>query len=221
MTRIGIIGAGHIGGSLARLLAAAGHDVTVSFSRHQDKLAQLATDTGARAGTPREAAEHGEVVILAVPWGLVDTALAAAGDLSGTLVLDTTNQFGRVNDRLGVLDLGRRTAAQVNAGKAPGAVWVKTFNTLTAGFLASSAGRTGGERVVMFYGTDHDEVTRSVEAVISAAGFDPVRTGTLVRTEVGHQEPKGELYGEEFHHAEGLAAVARLRGHAPSGTGRP
>jgi predicted dinucleotide-binding enzyme len=224
MTRIGIIGSGHIGGNLARFFSAAGHDVLVSFSTDQAKLTELAASTGATAGTPAQAATHGEVVALSVPWSVVDDALAQAGGpgaLAGRTVIDTTNQFGNVGGRFGVLDLGGQSAAAVNAAKAPGAAWVKAFNTLTAGFQASSAGRTGPDRVVMFYATDHDDAAGLAEELITGAGFDPVRTGTLARNDVGHQEPKGELYGEEFHHDDAVAAVSRLRGTPPSGTGRP
>jgi len=224
MTRIGIIGSGHIGGNLARLLTQAGHDVLVSFAQDQSRLAQLAADTGARAGTAAEAAGHGEVVVLSVPWGMVDTALAAAGGpaaLAGRTVLDTTNQFGQIGGRFGVLDLAGKSAAETNAAKVPGARWAKAFNTLTAAFQATAAGRTGPDRVVMFYATGHDEIASAVEALINDAGFDPVRTGTLARTDVGHQEPKGALYGEEFHHDDAVAAVTRLRGTLPSGRGRP
>jgi predicted dinucleotide-binding enzyme len=221
MTRIAIIGAGHIGGNLARLLASDGHEVSVSFATDPAKLARLAAETGATATDPATAAGRADVVILSVPWGVVDTALAQAGDLSGKLVIDTTNQFGEVDGRFGVLDLGGQSAAARNAAKAPGALWVKAFNTLTAGFQASSAGRAGPDRVVMFYATDHDGIAARVEELINSAGFDPVRTGTLARTEVGHQEPKGDLYGEEFHHDDAVALVGRLRGSAPSGKGRP
>ena len=224
MTRIGIIGSGHIGGNLARLFTSAGHDVLVSFSTDQAKLAELAAGVGATAGTPAQAASHGEVAVLSVPWGLVDDAIAQAGGpgaLAGRTVIDTTNQFGNVGGRFGVLDLGGESAAARNAAKAPGAAWVKAFNTLTAGFQAASAGRTGPDRVVMFYATDHDETASLAAELIIGAGFDPVRTGTLARNDVGHQEPKGDLYGEEFHHDDAVAAVARLRGTPPSGKGRP
>jgi predicted dinucleotide-binding enzyme len=224
MARVGIVGAGRIGGNLAGLLARAGHDVVVSFSTDPAKPAALAAQVGARAGTAAEAVRHGELVVLSVPWAVVDTALAEAGGpaaFAGRLVVDTTNQFGRVDGRFGVLDLGGRTAAATNAAKVPAARWVKAFNTLTAGFQASSAGRTGPDRVVVFYATDAEDATGPAERLIADAGFDPVRTGTLARTEVGHQEPKGDLYGEEFHRADALAAVARLRGTLPAGTGRP
>ena len=195
MTRIGIIGSGHIGGNIARFLAHGGHDVVVSFSQDQGKLDALA-----------------------------DAALEQAGGadaLAGKAVLDTTNQFGQVGGRFGVLDLGGKSAAETNAARAPRAAWVKAFNTLTAGFQASSSGRTGPGRVVMFYATNADAAAPAAEALISDAGFDAVRTGTLARTDVGHQEPKGDLYGEEFHHDDAIAAVRRLRGTIPAGTGRP
>src|SRR5215472_7521642 len=224
MTRIGIIGSGHIGGNLARFLALAGHDIVISFSTDQRKLDALAAEIGVRAGAPGEAAAHGEVVVVSVPWRLVGLALEQAGGpaaLAGKAVLDTTNQFGTVGGRFGVLDLGGKSAAETNAAKVPGADWVKAFNTLTAGFQASSSGRTGPDRVVMFYAANSEDAAAPAEGLITTAGFDPVRTGTLARNDVGHQEPKGDLYGEEFHHDDAVAAVARLRGTPPSGKGRP
>ena len=220
---IGIIGSGHIGGNLARLLVKAGHTVTVSFSTNPGKPAKLADDIGATAADPATAAQS-DMVVISVPFAIVDTAIDQAGGpaaLAARTVIDTSNQFGRVAGRFGVLDLGGKSAAAVNAAKAPHANWVKAFNTLTAGFQASSAGRTGPDRVVMFYATNHDEVTGTVEELINSAGFDPVRTGTLDRAQVGHQEPKGDLYGEEFHHDDAVAIVTRLRGTPPSGKGRP
>ena len=73
----------------------------------------------------------------------------------------------------------------------------------------------------MFYGTDDDAAVPVLERLITDAGFDPVRTGTLDRNDVGHEEPKGDLYGEELHHDDALTAVARLRGPLPPGPGLP
>ncbi len=109
----------------------------VSFTQDQGKLDALAAGTGARAATPAEAAAHGEIIVVSVPWGVVDAALEQAGGadaLAGKTVLDTTNQFGQVGGRFGVLGLGGSSAAETNAAKAPRATWVKAFNTLTAGF---------------------------------------------------------------------------------------
>ena len=163
--RIGVIGAGRIGGNAARLLAKAGHEVLVSFSRDQRKLEALAAEIGGRAGTPREAVQFAEVVMLSVSWTVIDDVVAQAGPFDGKVVIDTTNQFGRE----GWEDLGGRTAAQVNAARLPGARYTKAFNTLTSGFQAEAAGRTGPDRVVMFLCGDDEEAKRIVSGLIDDA----------------------------------------------------
>jgi 8-hydroxy-5-deazaflavin:NADPH oxidoreductase len=216
--KIGIIGAGHIGGNLARLFARAGHDVMISFSRDPATLVAFAQEIDVLVGSPYEAADFGEVVVLAVPWAAINEALTEAQgpeSLAGKVVVDTTNQFGRVNGNIGVVDLGDVSGARHNASKVPAARWAKAFNTLTAQFQADSAGRTGDDRVVMFYAADDDTAADVVAQIVSDIGFDPVRTGTLNRNEVGHQEPNGELYGKEFHHDDAVAAVTKLRGKHP------
>ena len=206
--RIGVIGAGRIGGNAARRFAQAGHDVLVSYSRDLDKLQALAAEIGARAGTPREAAEFGEVVMLSVPWRLVDDVLAEVGPLDGRIVIDTTNQFGPG----GWEDLGGRTAAQVNAQRMPGARYTKAFNTLTAGFQAQAAGRTGPDRVVMFLCGDDEEAKRVVAGLIDDAGFTPIDLGGTA--DAAPMEPPrrpGAVYGDEVHEDEARAFVERLR----------
>src|SRR5262245_36187939 len=116
---IGIIGAGHIGGNVARRLALAGHEVTVGFGRDLDKLAALAGELGATVAEPPEVAKA-EVVVFAVPWRVVDLAIEATGSLEGQIVIDTTNQFGAG----GVVDLGQ-TAARYNANRMRGARYTK------------------------------------------------------------------------------------------------
>src|SRR6266542_4619474 len=109
--RIGIIGAGRIGGGAARMLARSGNEVMVSYSRDPETLRALAEEIGGHVGTPPGAVDFGEVVVFSVPWAGIDEALAATGPLDGRIVIDTTNQFGPE----GVLDLGGQTAAQVSA----------------------------------------------------------------------------------------------------------
>jgi 8-hydroxy-5-deazaflavin:NADPH oxidoreductase len=205
--RIGIIGAGRIGGNAARLFAQARHEVLVSFSRDQDRLKQLASDIGGRSGSPRDAAEFGEVVLLSVPWVLVDDVLAQAGPLDGKIVVDTTNQFGRD----GWEDLGGRTAAQVNAARMPGARYTKSFNTLTSGFQEQSAGRTGPDRVVLFVCGDDEDAKRVVAGLIDDAGFTPVDMGgTADAAPMEAPRRPGAVYGEEYHEQEARAFVAQL-----------
>jgi 8-hydroxy-5-deazaflavin:NADPH oxidoreductase len=206
--RIGIIGAGRIGGNAARLFAQAGHEIVVSFSRDPARLQALADDIAGRVGSPRQAVEFGEVVMLAVPWTLVDDVLAEAGPLDGKIVIDTTNQFGPG----GWEDLGGRTAAQVNAARMPGARYTKAFNTLTSGFQAEAAGRTGPDRVVMFLCGDDESAKQVVAGLIDDAGFTPVDIGgTADAAPMEAPRRPGAVYGEEVHEDEARAFVARLR----------
>src|SRR5215216_7769533 len=87
--RIGILGSGLMGGKLGTIFARAGHAVVFSYSRDRKKLEQLARDAGgnARAGTPREAAQDADALLLAVHWSRVDDVLRQAGDVSGKVVV--------------------------------------------------------------------------------------------------------------------------------------
>lgn len=203
--RIGVIGAGRIGGNAARLLAQAGHEVFLSFSRDQDKLEALAAELGGEAGTPREAAGFGDVIIFSVPWRLIDDVLAETGSLAGRIVIDTTNQYGKD----GLHELGGQTAAQHNAARMPGARYTKAFNTLTSRFQAEAAGRTGPDRVVMFVCGDDAEAKQIVSGLIDDAGFTPVDVGGTADAAIMEAPRRpGAVYGEEFHEEDAQAIVA-------------
>jgi predicted dinucleotide-binding enzyme len=208
--RIGIIGAGNIGGNIARRLALAGHDVTVSFARDQAKLAALAAETGAAVGDPSRTATA-EVVVLSVPWGVIDTALAAAGPLAGKVVVDTTNQFGPG----GAIDLGH-TAARHNADRLPGARYTKCFNTLTAGFQAQAATRTGDARVVQWLCGDDEEAKAIVGQLVDDAGYVPADLGGIDQCAVMEAPRRpGAVYGEEYRAADAAAVVAAVQAGRP------
>ena len=100
----------------------------------------------ASVGSPAEAVAFGEVVILSVPWSVIPEALAQAGDLAGTVVIDTTNQFGS-----GPMPAAGQTAASFNAERMPGARYVKSFNTLDLRLPGRRwPARDGDERVVQW-----------------------------------------------------------------------
>jgi 8-hydroxy-5-deazaflavin:NADPH oxidoreductase len=211
LTRVGIIGAGNIGGNIARRLALAGHPVIVSFARDQARLAALAAAVGGAAGEPSDAAAA-EVVVLSVPWGLIDEALRAAGPLGGRIVIDTTNQFGRA----GVLDLGGRTAARVNADRMPGARYTKSFNTLTAAFQEAAASRAGPERVVQWIAGDDEAAKTAVASLITGAGYLPVDLAAIDDCAVMEAPRRaGAVYGEEYRAADAAAVVAAVRAGLP------
>jgi 8-hydroxy-5-deazaflavin:NADPH oxidoreductase len=208
--RIGIIGAGNIGGNIARRLALAGHDLTVSFARDQTRLAALAAETGATVGDPSRAATA-EVVVLSVPWGVIDTALASAGPLAGKVVVDTTNQFGPG----GAIDLGH-TAARHNADRLPGARYTKCFNTLTAGFQAQAATRTGDARVVQWLCGDDEEAKAIVGQLVDDAGYVAVDLGGIDQCAVMEAPRRpGAVYGEEYRAADAATVVAAVQAGRP------
>jgi len=173
--RVGIIGAGHVGGNVAQFLTGAGHDVTVSFSRDPGALGRLAAELGARAsaGTPAEAVSAGEVVVISVPWPIIGQALNQAGSLAGKVIIDTCNQFGPGARQIPA----GQTAAQFNQARMPGARYTKSFNTLTAGFQRQAAARTGESRVVQWLCGDDAEAKTVAAGLITDAGFVPVDLG--------------------------------------------
>jgi 8-hydroxy-5-deazaflavin:NADPH oxidoreductase len=211
--RVGIIGAGRIGGGIARQLAGAGHEVLLSFSRDPQSLEVLAAELGpgATAGTPADAAGFGEVVVLSVPWSTLPQALEQAGPLAGKIVIDTTNQFGAPP-----LPADGQTAANFNASRMPGARYTKSFNTLTSAFQAETAGRNGGERVVQWLCGDDAEAKRVVAGLIEDAGFVAVDLGGTAGCAVMEAPRRpGAVYGEEYHAADAQAVVEAVREGRP------
>ena len=145
----------------------------MSFSRDPQKLEALAAEIGGRpARRPKRRVRRGRDAL-----GLVDAHRRRprqAGSLERKIVIDTTNQFGRD----GWEDLGGGPR-QVNAARMPGARYTKAFNTLTSGFQAQAAGRTGPDRVVMFLCGDDEEAKGVVAGLIDDAGFTPVDMGGI------------------------------------------
>ena len=211
--KIGIIGAGHIGGGIASQLAAAGHQIKVSFSRDGASLRRLVEEIGpaATVGTPRETVEFGDVVVISVPWDALPQALEQAGSLTGKIVIDTTNQFGSQ-----ALPAQGETAAHFNAERMPGARYTKSFNTLTAGFQAEAAGRHGDERVVQWICGDDQEAKRVVSDLVEDAGFIPVDLGGTAECTVMEMPRRpAAVYGEEYRAADAGRVVEAVRAGRP------
>jgi predicted dinucleotide-binding enzyme len=212
--RVGIIGAGHIGGNIARFLAGAGHDVTVSFSRDPGSLEKLAAEIGARVslGSPAEAAASAEVVVVSVPWPVISEALAQAGPLAGKVVIDTTNQFGAGAE---LIPAGH-TAAQFNQARMPGARYTKSFNTLTAAFQRRAAARSGDNRVVQWLCGNDSEAKTIAASLITDSGFLAVDLGgTADATVMEAPRRAGAVYGEEYRGPDAQAVVESVRNGRP------
>jgi predicted dinucleotide-binding enzyme len=214
VVRVGIIGAGHIGGNVAHFLSAAGHEVTVSFSREPGSLERFAAEIGPRAsaGSPAVAVSSGQVVVISVPWPLIDEALAQAGPLTGKVIIDTCNQFGAGAERIPA----DQTAAQFNQARMPGARYTKSFNTLTAAFQRGAAVRNGGSRVVQWLCGDDAEAKTVVAGLITDAGFVPVDLGGTADAAVMEAPRRpGAVYGEEYRERDAQAVVEAVKAGLP------
>jgi 8-hydroxy-5-deazaflavin:NADPH oxidoreductase len=179
--KIGIIGTGHIGGALAKLWVAAGHEVLIS-SRHPDELKSLAKELGprARVGTPREAASFGDVVLVSVPYGaLPELGRDLKAELAGKIVLDTCNPYPQ---RDGDMANGARLKGTGVADPEflPGTRLVRAFNAINAGSLASEAHRKPPLVGIPLAGDDA-KALQVAQRLVTDAGFDPVVVGGLAR----------------------------------------
>ena len=181
--RLGIVGAGMIGATMARLWSEAGHDVRLA-SRHPEQLAALVEQLGERvsAGPAQDAAVFGQVVMLTVPLTAVpDLAPDLAPLLAGKIVLDTGNAY---EQRDGAVAREARAHPRGSAGWAAarfsGARWVKAFNSVYFKTLLSEAHREG-DRVGIPLASDFPSSLETVARLVGDAGFDPVIVGSLER----------------------------------------
>src|SRR5215472_15015651 len=133
--RIGILGSGLMGAKLGTIFARAGHDVTFSYARSEEKLKRLARKAGrkARAGTPREAARDADAVLLAVPWLRIDDVLAQAGDLSGKVVITCSMPMNDDDTELAVAHIS--SGPEELTKRIPGARVVAAFGTVPSEVL--------------------------------------------------------------------------------------
>jgi predicted dinucleotide-binding enzyme len=207
--KVAVVGAGRIGGNVARQLARAGHDLTLAFARDTARLEALADEIGGRTATPAAAVAASDVVVVAVPWSTLPDAIAQMGSLDGKVVVDTTNQFGAPP-----LPAGGETAAAFNAGRMPGARYTKSFNTLTSAFQEATARRE--PRVVQWLCGDDDGAKELVARLIRDAGYEPVDLGGTAGCAVMEAPRRaGAVYGEEYRPEEAAAVVAAVRAGRP------
>jgi predicted dinucleotide-binding enzyme len=176
--RIGILGAGNVGGTLGRGWASKGHEVFFGVPRPQDaKTQDLIRGIGpkARAGKVADAAGFAEVVVLATPWQVTEDAINEAGTLAGKIVVDCTNPL--TADFSGLV-LGHTTSgAEQVAGWAKAAKVYKAFNQ--TGFNIMGAPRLEGRPAVMFVCGDDAGRKPTVLKLASDLGFEAIDAGRL------------------------------------------
>jgi 8-hydroxy-5-deazaflavin:NADPH oxidoreductase len=211
--KIGIIGAGFIGGTLARRLTALGHEVAIANSRGPETLRDLAAETGARAVTVAEAARGGEIVIVTIPERAVPDL---PGDLfagvgEDVVVVDTGNYYPSRDGRIEAIEDGQVESAWV--AEQLGRPVIKAFNNIFAQSLLEN-GRPAGTpgRIALSVAGDPPGAREKVMRLVDELGFDPVDAGGL--EESWRQQPGTPCYAADLDAPrlkEALAAADRGR----------
>jgi len=194
--KIGIIGTGKIGGALARHWVKAGHEVFVS-SRHPEELQGLVKELGSRAhaGTPKEAAAFGSVVLVSVPYGAMpQLGEDLRAELAGKVIIDTSNPVSpRDGDR--APEWPKKGAGVSTAELLHNNRVVRAFNCIPADSLKNNGNRQP-ERIAIPIGGDDKAALGIAERLIRDAGFDPVVVGSLADTrkfDLGQPLAQGSL----------------------------
>jgi predicted dinucleotide-binding enzyme len=216
---VGILGAGRMGRTLARLLVAAGHDVRLANSRGPDSLGDLVAELGVTAVEVSDIARAADVVILATRWEQLPDATAAVPSWDGVVAVDTTNpRFGPGPDD--VYDTGARTSSEVVAELVPGARLVKAFNHQPIPALAAELGT---ERNALFLAGDDAEAKARVAALMRSIGGAPIDTGDLRAGGALQASGGGPLagHGRLLTVAEARAILDEARRAGARGTAAP
>jgi len=205
--RVGILGSGLMGGKLGTLFARAGHEVVFSYASRQEKLKRLADEAGAnaRAGTPREAAQNADAVLLAVHWLRIDDVLQQAGDLSGKVILTCSLPMNADNTELVI---GRTmSGAEELAKKVPKAKVLSAFNTVPSEVLFGVyEARQQASRPSLVYCGDDARGKEVAAALIRDVGFEPVDAGPLRMAR--YTEPFALLMGQLAYEGDGGPELA-------------
>jgi predicted dinucleotide-binding enzyme len=178
--RVGILGSGLMGGKLGSLFARAGHEVVFSYARSQEKLDKLAraADGNARAGTPGEAAEAADAILLAVHWSRMNDVLKRAGDLTGKVILSCSLPMNAEDTDLVVAHTS--SGAEELARKLPGARLVAAFNTVPSEVLFGVFETRASRRRPSLVYCGEEQAAKDVAAtLIRDIGFEPVDAGPL------------------------------------------
>jgi predicted dinucleotide-binding enzyme len=171
--RVAIVGKGNVGQALGPNIAAAGHDVVFGVRNPRDP--KYASGDGIALKTVQAAAADAELVILAINWGTVDSALAECGKMDGKVLIDCINPYDFRNN-LAPLVPADQSAAKIIASKTSAKV-VKAFNQVGADVMANARSRKA--RPLQFVASDHDDAKTAVIKLASDIGFDARDAGGL------------------------------------------
>lgn len=219
--KIGIIGAGQIGGALTRRFTKLGHEVYVANSRGPASLADLAKETGARGVSVKEAAHAGQVVVVTIPEAKIPGLPKDlfAGVPAGTVIIDTGNYYPRERDgRIADIEAGMTESRWV--ANQLGRPVVKAFNNIYAKHLLERGLPAGSRgRIALPVAGDDTQAKKIVMQLVNELGFDPVDAGGL--DDSWRQQPGSPVYATDFDAAgvrRALAQASKERAPAWRGT---
>jgi predicted dinucleotide-binding enzyme len=214
--RIGIIGAGHIGGNLTRRLSQLGHEVYVANSRGPETLDSLARETGAKAVTPSDAARKGEVVIVTIPEkSIPKLPRDLFADTPATAVIvDTGNYYPQRDGYLSDIESGTTESRWVS--QQLGRPIVKAFNNIYAKHLLDRGKPRGTPgRIALPVAGDDKRAKDVVIKLLDEMGFDAVDAGGL--DDSWKQQPGSPVYGTDFDAAGVRRALDQASRERPAG----
>ena len=209
--KIGLVGAGNIGGTLATLFTRAGHEVALANSRGPETLADTVAALGpaAHAATAADAAAFGELVVVAIPLKAYPALPPAP--FAGKIVVDADNYYARRDGHIAELDAKAATSTELLARHLPGAKVLKAFNTINYAHLRDrgSAEAPAADRYAIPIAGDDAEAKAVLTGLIDQIGFSAVDTGPL--DESWRQEPGSPVYGAEVQPDQAVALIAEAR----------
>jgi predicted dinucleotide-binding enzyme len=209
--KIGIIGSGNIGATVAHLFAKAGHQVEISNSRGPvslKALVQSISSNNVTASTPEAAVRFAQVVLLAIPWRKRHE-LPPSDLFKGKIVIDAMNPY---SENFEVIDLGNSTSSEEVRKQLPSARLVKAFNTMYYETLRTGGSKSEDERLVLFVAGDDADAKGVVSRLIEEIGFTPVDTGSL-REGGRKQQPGSSIYNHRMTVEVAYKSLAELDKH--------
>jgi predicted dinucleotide-binding enzyme len=213
--KIGIIGAGNIGGALTRRFRAAGHDVFVANSRGPETLKDLARETGAKAVTVEEAARDKDVVVVTIPLKAVPNLPKNlfSGASKDLVVIDTGNYYPQRDGRIDAIENGTQESRWVE--QQLGHPVIKAFNNIYAAHLQNDGKPTGsGGRIALPVAGDDPRAKQIVMRLIDEIGFDAVDAGSI--DESWRQQPGSPVYAKDYDVAGARRALGEASKERPA-----
>lgn len=204
--KIGLLGIGNIGGTLARRLPTAGHEVKVANSRGPETIDTDLLATGAQAVTADEAVQGVDVVILSVPFSALPEVAATLSQVPAeTVVLDTSNYYPNRDGRIEALENGQAESEWV--AEQLGRPVVKAWNAVGAPTFAEGDRPAGDpDRVALPIAGDDAHAKVVASRLVDDSGFDPVDAGSLADS--WRQQPGSPVYCTALTAAEIPDALA-------------